>query len=111
MVHGYLATLLWGVWFGSQPSSTCPAIIKFYGVRLLFINVVVHLGHHLSYDPYDTVDISMKTRDLVKNANLLLYTFSAADPAVKTHLFQSYCLCLYGCSLYNLSCSGIRSFR
>ena len=77
----------------------------------MFINVVVHLGHHLSYDLSVTVDISMKTRDFVKKANLLLYTFSAADPVVKTHLFQSYRLSLCGCYLWNLSCPGIRSFE
>ena len=97
--------------FGSQQSSIYPAIIKFYGVYLLFVNVVLHLGHYLSYDLFDSVDIPTKTRDLVKKANLMLYTFSAADPVVKTHLFQSYCLSLYGCTLWNRSCPGIRSWR
>ena len=97
--------------FGPQQSSICSATIKFCGVRLPFANVVSHLGHYLSYDLSDNFDISMKTRDLVKKANLLLYTFSAADPVVKTHLFQSYCLSLYGCTLWNLSCPGIRSLE
>ena len=97
--------------FGLQPSTRCPAIITFNGIHLPFVNVVVHLGHHISYDLSDTVDISMKTRDLVRKANLMLRTFSAADPAVKTYLFQSYCLSLYGCSLWSLSCPGIQSIE
>ena len=43
---------------------------------------------------------------MVKKANLLLITFSAADSAVKTCLLKAYCLSLYGCALWNLSCTS-----
>jgi len=36
-----------------------------------------------------------KMRELVKKSNLLLITFAAADPAVKSCLLHSYCyLCM-----------------
>lgn len=44
-------------------------------------------------------------------ANLMLYTFSAADPSVKSRLLQTYCLSLYGCSLWNLSCQSLNSVK
>ena len=46
-----------------------------------------------------------------KKANLMLYTFSAADPVVKSRLLQSYCLSLYGCSLWDLSCASIHTAK
>ena len=94
------------------PSLRIPAaIICFSNVLLPFCDVVVHLGLHLHYDLSDDADILSKARDLDRKANLMLCTFSAADPVVKTRLLQSYCLALYGCSLWKLSCSSIRSIE
>ena len=97
--------------FGTQPSHLCPAIISFSGVSLPFTDTVVHLGHILSFDNSDTADILFKARDLVRKANLMLHTFSAADPLVKSCLFKFYCLSLYGCSLWNLSCHSLSSIE
>ena len=74
--------------FGTQPSHLCPAIISFSGVSLPFMDTVVHLGHILSFDNSDTADILFKAHDLVRKANLMLHTFSAADPLVKSCLFN-----------------------
>ena len=41
----------------------------------------------------------------------MLHTFSAADPLVKSCLFKLYCLSLYGCSLWNLSCHSLCSMK
>jgi len=49
--------------------------------------------------------------DLIRKANLMLYTFSAADPVVKSRLLQSYCLSLYGSALWKLSCPAIHSIE
>ena len=84
--------------------NACSAIMLFSGVSLSFVDTVVHLGHILSFDNSDTADILCKARDLVRKANLMMHTFSAADPPVKSCLLQFYCLSLYGCSLWNLSC-------
>ena len=48
---------------------------------------------------------------MVKKANLMLITFSAADPAVKTRLLEAYCLSLYGCALWNLSCTSLNTIE
>ena len=42
---------------------------------------------------------------------MMLYTFSADDPVVKSRLLQAYCLSLYMCALWNLSCSSIYSIE
>ena len=89
--------------FGTQPSHLCSAKMLFSGISLSFADTVVHLGHILSFDNSDTADILCKARDLVRKANLMMHTFSAAGPLVKSRLLQLYCLSLYGCSLWNLS--------
>jgi len=55
--------------FGTQQSHTCSALIYFYGNQLSFLDAVVHLGHHLSFDLSDTIDILHKTHELVKKSN------------------------------------------
>ena len=95
--------------FGTQPSHLCSAKMLFSGISLSFADTVVHLGHVLSFDNSDTADILCKARDLVRKANLMMHTFSAADPLVKSRLLQLYCLSLYGCSLWNLSCHSLYS--
>ena len=74
--------------FGFQPSHSCSAIIRFSDVLLPFCDI--------------DADILSKAWDLVRKAYLMLYTFSAADPVVKSCLLQSYCLSLYSCSHWNL---------
>ncbi len=61
------------------------------------------------YDLSDVDDIVRATHNLVKKANLMLITFSAADPLVKSRLLQSFCLSLYDCSLWNCECPSIHS--
>ena len=77
----------------------------------VYYDTVVHLSHILSFDHLDTADILFKARDLVRKANLMLHTFSAEDPLVKSCLFKFYCLSLYGCSLWNLSCHSLCSIE
>ena len=96
--------------FGTQPSHLCPAIISFSGVSLPFTDTVVHLGHTLSFDNSDTADILFKARDLVRKANLMLHTFSAADPLVKSCLFKFYCLSLYACGTSPVTHSALLKF-
>ncbi len=76
-----------------------------------FVDVVLYLGHHISFDLSDSADILSKTCDLVKKPNLMLFTFSVASPAVKSRLFQCYYLSLYGSSFWNLSCPALRSIE
>ncbi len=97
--------------FGSLSPRSCTTTIKFSGTTLQFVEDVIHLGHYLSFDLSDSVDILSKSRDLIKKANLMLYTFSVADPLVKTRLLQCYCLSLFGCALWNLSCPALSTIE
>ena len=87
---------------GPQPSTSCSANICFFDAALPFCDVVVHLGHLLCHDLSDSDDILSKARDLIRKANLMIYTFSAADSVVKSCLLQSYCLSLYDSALWKL---------
>ena len=62
-----------------------------------------HLGHILSSDLSDNLDIIEKTKDMVRKANCMLQMFSCCDKFTKTTLFRSYCLALPGCSLWSLA--------
>ena len=63
---------------------------------------VSHLGHIITYNLDDRLDIIRAMKDLNRKANSVLYKFSAADPFVKCFLIRSY---LYG---WSLSSSSIR---
>ena len=68
-------------------------------------------GHVLSHDLTDSADTIRATRDMVRKANCLLTTFWCADSLVKTHLFRSYCLSLYGAPLWQLSTKALKSLE
>ena len=97
--------------FGRMKSSLCSDHFELCGARLTFSDSVTHLGHKLTYDLSDSCDILHCTQDLIKKANCMLYTFSAADAPTKTRLLQSYCLSLYGSALWNLDCRELRSLE
>ena len=82
--------------FRSQ--STC-----MYHDRISLV-IVLHLGHLLSYNLDDTPDIIRVTKYLNRKANFVLCTFKSADPFVKCFLSKAYCLSLYDCTLWSLSC-------
>ena len=48
---------------------------------------------------------------MCKKANIVLSTFSACDPHVKTVLFSSHCLSLYGGVLWDIACSQLKSLE
>ena len=45
--------------------------------------------------------------DLNRKANFVLCTFKSADPFVKCFLIKAYCLSLYDCTLWSLSCKSL----
>ena len=93
----------------SHPPPHTP--LKFGGVPLFYKDAVSHLGHILSHDLSDSADIIRATRDMVRKANCLLTTFSCADSLVTTHLFRSFCLSLYGASLWRSSSKALKSLE
>ena len=72
-----------------------------------------HLDHILYSDLSDTDDILriFKVIYICHRANCLLSTFSATNPAVKTLLFRTFCLPLYGASLWSLASPGLCSLE
>ena len=81
---------------------------SFLGQRLYFSKSVIHLGHILTNDLSDSEDIASIKKDLCKKANCLLHIFSSCNPDIKTKLFRSFCLSLYGSALWNVSSSELR---
>ncbi len=94
--------------FGRCKSSTSSDLFLFCGSYLPLLDSVIHLGHILRYDLDDSEDIVQKSRDMVRKANCVLHSFAGTDPSVKTKLFQSFCLSLYGSALWNLSSRNLR---
>ena len=72
---------------------------------------LIELGHILRSDLSDTDDILRVQTDMCRRANCLLSTIYAANPAVKTLLFRSFCLSLYGSALWRLSSSSLRTLK
>ncbi len=94
--------------FGRCKSSLCNVSFVFCGEVLPFSDSVTHLGNILRYNLSDGDDIVNKSRELVRKANCLLRTFCGIDPVVLTRLFHVFCLSLYGCALWSLSCKDCR---
>ena len=91
----------------------CPSVhpitadIYLNNIKLSFVSHVKHVGHILSSNLDDTLDIQRAVKDLNCKANNLLCTFHSLDPLIKTFLLRSYCLSLYGCCLWSLNSSSI----
>ena len=81
----------------------CPSVrpitaeIYLNNIKLFFVSHVKHLGHFLSNNLDDTLNIQRAVKDLNSKANNLLCTFHSLDPLIKTFLLRSYSLSLYGC--------------
>ena len=85
--------------FSRTCSLHCSPSFFFNGLELNLGHSAKHLGHLLSFNLSDTDDIVRVKNDLVRKANCMLHSFSHCNPLVKTKLFDSFCLSLYGSSL------------
>ena len=83
--------------------------IEFCGQKLNFSNSVCHLGHMLSCDLSDTIDIEMKTKEFIRCANCLHLNFGMCSPAVKSSLLRSFCMSFYGAALWRMTCPELHS--
>ena len=92
----------------SGPPSTS---FFFNGHKLDFSCSVKHLGHILCSNLSDTEDIERVKKDLTRKANCMLHSFSCCNPLVKTKLFSSFCLPLYGSALWSSSASALKSLE
>ena len=83
-----------------------------YGHHYNILNMyITHLGHILSSNLNDKEDIIRVVKDMNRKANTVLCTLGSADPFVKCFLIKSYCLSLYGCTLWSLASSSIKIFE
>ena len=80
----------------------------FLGQTLSLSNSISHLGHILTYNLSDDDDICAISK---QSYSCLLHTFSCCDPFVKTRLFSSFCLSLYGASLWRSSSPQLRALE
>ena len=98
--------------FSCTCSSHCsPASFFFNGLELNLGHSDKHLGHLLSFNLSDTDDIVRVKNDLIRKANCMLHSFSPCNPLVKTKLFDSFCLSLYGSALWFSSSPELRSLE
>ena len=79
--------------------------------QLGFSEEVFNTGSYMAYSiiicPLSTEDIKRATFEMCKKANFVLSTFSLCDPHVKTVLFNSHRLSLYGGALWDVSCNQL----
>ena len=54
------------------------------------------------------MDIIRVIRDMNRKVNSILCTFGSVDPFIKCFLVKSFCLSLYGCTLWKLSTSSLK---
>ena len=93
--------------FGLCTSSSCKDHINFGGIALDFTDSVTHLGHVLSYNLEDTSDIVRAAKEMTRKANFVHCVFPFADLSVRNHLVKQFCLSMYGCTLWSLSCKNL----
>lgn len=69
-----------------------------------------HLGHIITSQCSDSVDIAERKKCFIGQVNNLLCNFSKLDSLVKCKLFNSYCSNYYGAELWDLDDVAIESF-
>lgn len=74
--------------------------IKLKGCALKRVNVFKYLGHLVTSDLRDNVDIERERRALSVRANMIARRFSRCTKAVKITLFRAFCSSFYTCSLW-----------
>ena len=73
------------------------------------VEYVDHLGHIISYDLQNDLDIQRCKRDFIRRTNGVLSRFGFCTPEVLTQLLRTYCMSFYGCELWNLSNRSIKA--
>ena len=94
--------------FRTQSSVKQLPIILFNNTKLPYLDSVVHLDHVLTFSLDCKDDIIRVIKDMNCKANFIFCKFHVADPFIKCFLFKSYCLSLYGATLWSLSSPFIR---
>ena len=88
--------------FGLRSSEVCNTF-KFCGKSIKCEKAVTHLGHILTENLRDDLDIKRCRADFIKRANCTLHRFSFCTPEVLSYLLRCYCMSFYGCAIWDLS--------
>ena len=67
------------VCFRSQSTRPCSATISFNGTVLCYLDYVTHLGHIITWDLSDHMDMIRVIRDMNRKVNSILCTFGSVD--------------------------------
>jgi hypothetical protein len=70
------------------------------GICLNFVDKFKYLGHQISCDLSDDIDIGREIRNMFVRTNILIRKFGKCSHSVKLLLFKTYCLCWYDAALW-----------
>ena len=90
--------------FNVDSSNVAPVFIN--GKRVEVVQSDVHLGNYISTNITDR-NIVGHVCDLYQRSNSVISDFDDCDNVLLNSLHQTYCMHLYGCELWNLSCSYV----
>jgi len=80
------------------------------GNNIEFVEKWPHLGHMISLNLSDDIDINYRKQSLIGQINTVLCRFGRLDPIAKNKLFQAYCSRHYGSEVWDLSCSTLSEY-
>ena len=86
-----------------------PYSLHFNSVILQSVNSAKHLGCEVGFKAVES-NILNTTRDCVKKFNVMMSMFKHCSYTVKYKLFKTYCMALYGSSLWDLSSPEMGKF-
>ena len=70
------------------------------GKPILYKDFLKYLGHILSSDSCDDLDIAAQVRALYIRSNGIIRRFCHCNTAIKIRLFQAYCFSIYGSDVW-----------
>jgi len=71
------------------------------GHTLQFVDEFRYLGHVITSNVRDDLDINREVRNMYMRTNMLTQRFRRCSPQVKIVIFRAFCICLYGVSLWS----------
>jgi len=80
------------------------------GNNMEMVSSYCHLGHIVTSNLDDSLDIINRQSSFTGQVNSLLCSFGDLSCDVKIRLFRSYCFSLYGCELWDLSSCQLSDF-
>ena len=93
--------------FNVDSSNVAPVFIN--GKRVEVVQSDVHLGNYISTNITDR-NIVGHVCDLYQRSNSVISDFNVCDSVSLDSLHQTYCMHMYGCELWNLSCSYVNKY-